>query len=269
MNSVEPIFDDSTPGDLLFPAQFGRGYEPRNFATHPLSMFAPPSGLALIPRSEWSARIKEQEATKSRLSDVRNAADNGKPFVNLDQGQVGYCWAHSTVHCVMVSRAVNNQPFVPLSAYAVAAIIKRGRDEGGWCGLSAQFCRENGVPAQKYWPQGDRSLSNDTPEMRANAALHKVTEDWVDLARPVHSQNLTFDQVATCLLAGVPCAVDFDWWGHSVCALDLVEPEPGSFGLRILNSWKNWGDNGTGILKGSKAIPVGAIAVAATGVSPD
>lgn len=176
----------------------------------------------------------------------------------------GNCWAHSTTHAVMLSRAVANLPYVPLSAFAVAAIIKNGRDEGGWCGQSAKFARDVGIPDQKYWPQGSRQLSRDTSEMRANAALHKITEDWYDLARAIHAQDLTFDQLASCLLRGQPCPVDFNWWGHSVCAMDLVEVEAGSFGIRIWNSWLNWGENGTGIIRGSKAVPDGALCVRQT-----
>lgn len=255
------IIDDSTPSDVLFPADKGRGAVPRDYAVDPPEMFDPPGQLQLIPRSEWSARIKEMEATKSRLSDIRG------DMPSLDQGKNGYCWAHSTVHCVQMVRKVNGSPYVPLSAYMVAAIIKRGRDEGGWCGLSAKFLREVGVCSQDLWPQGDRDTRRDTPEVRADAAKYKVTEEWTDLTRDVYDQNLTFDQLMTCLLNRVPCAVDFNHWAHSVCALDLVEVESGSFGIRILNSWSDrWGDRGFGVLRGRKAIPDGALAIRVVGV---
>jgi C1A family cysteine protease len=251
------LIHDSTPADLLFPADKGRGLVPRDWSEHPAGFLSPPSEMPLIPRSEWSARIKELETTKSRLSDVRG------PIPSLDQGQVGYCWAHSTTHAVMLCRAVANDPYIPLSAYAVAATIKRGADEGGWCGLSAKFHREKGAPSQAIWPQGDRDYRKyDKPETWANADAHRTTEEWVDLAKAEYDQTLTFDQVATCLLSRIPCAVDFNWWSHSVCALDLVEVEAGSFGLRIWNSWADsWGERGTGVLQGQKAIPDGAVAL--------
>lgn len=255
------LINDATSRDHLFEPRVNgerkaRGGVPRDYRIQPKEMFAPPSDIAIIPRSEWSDRIKEMEATKSRISDMRNN------FPSLDQGQVGYCWAHSTTHTVMLVRAINNQPYVPLSAYAVAATIKKGADEGGWGGLSAQFAREKGIPSQAKWPQGDRNYRNyDKPEVWTDAALHKITEDWVDLTRDVYDQNLTFDQLITCLLLRIPCVVDFNWWGHSVCAMDAVEIERGSYGIRILNSWSDsWGDRGTGVLQGNKAFPDGAVA---------
>jgi hypothetical protein len=201
--------------------------------------------------------------------DVFNLEVEGDHSYVAEGVGVHNCWGHSTTGCVQAVRAVNGQPYVPLSAYMVCAIIKRGRNEGGWCGLSAQFLREHGVCSQALWPQGDRNTSRDTPEVRANAALHKVTEDWVDLTADVYDQNLTFDQVATCLLTGVPCAIDENWWSHSIMACDLVEVEPGSFGIRIRNSWGDgWESKGFGILRGSKCIPDGALAIRVTGATP-
>ena len=267
VNPLEPIIDDDTPdgSELLHPPGFGLGGEPRDFAVDPPEMFDPPSAMPLIPRSEWPARIKEQEELKSRLSDVLLAA--GIPSMN--QGPNGYCWGHSTVGCVQAVRAVNNQPYVPLSAYAVCATIKRGANQGGWSGLSAKFLRERGVPSQSLWPQGDRDYRKyDKPEVWANAALHKVTEEWTDLTRDVHSLNLTFDQLASCLLRGIPCAIDLNWWSHAIMACDLVEVEAGSFGVRIRNSWGDqYGDKGFAVLRGSKAVPDGALAIRVSTVS--
>jgi hypothetical protein len=262
---AEPIIDDGTPNDVLFPTNKGRGLVPRDYNIDPPEMFSPPTDLTLIPKSEWSERIKDQATYKARLSDVRNIAADGRMMPNLDQARSNYCWSHSITHAVMLQRAVANEPYVPLSAYAVAATIMKGANDGGWCGLSAKFAREKGIPSQAVWPQGQFNYrAYDKPETWADAARHQVTEDFADLTRDVYDQNLTFTQLATCLLSGIPCAVDFNWWGHSVCAMDLVEVEPGSFGIRILNSWSNWGENGTGILRGGKEIPDGAIAVRVT-----
>lgn len=252
------IFDDSTSNDLWFPKNKGRGLieAPPGFGRE---MSAPPAEMKIYPRSEWSARIKEKNERKTWL---RNIAPN---IVNINQGSAPYCWGHSNAHAVTFSRAVNNLPPVKLSAFHVCAVIMKGRQEGGWCGLSRKFMAEVGICTQDLWPQGKTSLSLNTPEVQANAALHKITEDWVDLTKDVYDQNLTFDQVVTCMLDNIPCAVDFNHWSHSVCATGVVEVEPGSFGLEIYNSWgSEWQDNGYGLLRGQKAIPDGATAIRVT-----
>ena len=269
------IDDDWRDHDSLFKPRIdgepkGRGAVPRDYSIQPMEMMAPPSDIILIPRSEWSDRIKDKIASGSQLSDIRLSGDGrGDMVPSLDQGQVGYCWAHSTTHAVMLARMIQNQPYVPLSAYSVAATIKNGRDEGGWGALSAQFATQNGIAAQSVWPQGDRNYrSHQGEDVKASFAAHKVTEDWTDLTRGVYDRNLTFDQLASLLLSNVSGPVDFNWWGHSVCALDLVEVEAGSFGIRIWNSWGDgWSDRGMGVLRGSKAIPNGAVAIRTTSAS--
>ena len=252
------IIDDGTHSDLLFPAGKGRGLVERDYSRQPMRAVDMP----LIPRGEWSDRIKELVRIKAQLSDVWRTGDAGKPIPHLDQGPWGYCWAHSATHAVMMARAINGLPYVPLSAFAVAATIKQGRDEGGWGALALDFIGKNGVPDQKYWPQGSADLGHNTPDCWRNAANHKAGEAWADVAAPVYDRELSFDQVATCLLLGVPVVCDFRWWSHSVLAVDLVEVEPGSFGPRILNQWKGWGDEqGMAVLQGQRAIPSQAVAL--------
>ena len=263
------VDDEQFQPDLLFNPKVdgerkGHGLVPRDYKEFPREMFDPPNQLPLIPKSEWSDRIKELESTQSALSHLRAG------FPALDQNGQGYCWYYSTTSAVMLTRKVMNQPYVRLSAHAGACMIKNFRDEGGWCGLSAQRQKSHGTPSVAFWPEKSMSRANDRPETWANALGHKVTEDWIDLTRDIYDQNLTFEQLATCLLCRIPCAVDFNWWGHSVCAMDLVEVEPGSFGIRILNSWSDsWGEQGSGVLRGSKAIPNGAVCMRVSGASPD
>lgn len=259
---TDPTVKDKVFCPIINGEAKGHGLVPRDYSIYPAEMFAPPSEINLIPQSEWSSRLKEQEQNNSRLSDVRGS------IPSLDQNGQGYCWAYSTGSCLTLIRAINNQPYVRLSPHGVACKIKNFRDEGGWCGLSAKFSRENGYPTVLTWPEKSMSRQHDTAATWQDAAKRKVTEDWVDLTRDVYDQNLTFDQVATCLLSGIPCAVDFNWWSHSVCGMDLVEVEAGSFGLRIWNSWSDsWEDRGTGILRGSKAIPNGAVAIRVAGAA--
>lgn len=240
-----------------------KGLVPRNFRTHPQGYLAgaPPFDMPLILRAEWSDRIKEMEATKSRLSDIRAVmGPNGGLIPSRDQNGRGYCWQHSGVSALLMLRAVSGLPYADLSAYACACIEKNYRDEGGWGAEGLRMLQTMGVPTSEFWPQRATSSKYDTPEMRANAALHKSVEDWSDLNAAEYDRNLTWDQVMTCLLSRMPVVVDYNWWSHSVCAIDPVEVSPGSFGLRILNSWgDSWSDRGMGVLSGSKAIPDGSV----------
>lgn len=255
---AEVIINDRNFHQFINPVVDGEkkmhGLIPRNFQTHPVGCYAcaKPFDLDLIPESEWQARLDAQVANKSQLSDIRNRGMNGSPIPARDQNGRGYCWFHSGVSCNLLVRAVNNQPYVDLSAYSGACIIKNYRDEGGWGPEGIEWQAENGCASSQFWPQQSVSRSNDTPAMRENAKLHRVTE-WMDLG----SRNKA--QLVTCLLLNIPVVVDYNWWSHSVCAMDLVSINP--FRIRILNSWGDkWSENGAGILEGSKAIPDDAIA---------
>lgn len=262
---IIPIIDDSPSADVLDlanPKGVCYGYEERDYKLYPKEMFSAPSEMILIPQSEWDARFDLQEETKSSLEHLYLSGPNGASvFENLDQNGDGYCWIYSNGSAMMIDRLKSNQPLVRLNPHSSGAIIKGGRNEGGWCGLGAKFLREHGMATEEFWPRHSRSLANDTPAARANMALHKVTEDYVDLTRDVYDQNLTKAQLATCLFNNVPCPVDFNWWGHSVCGLRWVRLEAGSWGLLILNSWKGWGRYGLGVLRGGKEIPDGAVAL--------
>ena len=296
----ESVIDAATPDAVLFPDGAGRGLVPRDYAAHPvgyLGALGPPMhavDMPLIPEAEWPERIRDMVATKSRLSDIRLAGNGGQPIPSLDQNPWGYCWSHSSTHANMLLRAAANQPYVPLSAFAVAATIKGGRDQGGWGAQSLEFITERGQPSQAFWPQKDVNLGRGTAACWANAALHKVTEGWVDLQAAQYDRNLTFAQVVTCLLSRVPVVGDFNWWGHSVCLMDAVDgvaafnagdlragsgrlltarefeagwevDVTGGVAVRIWNSWGDgWQDRGMGVLTGSKAIPDGATAPRAT-----
>lgn len=274
IRSGEPIINETnyhefTDG-VVDGQRMGRGLVPRNFKTCPYGSMeeARAVDFQLIPESEWDARYDEMVEQKSFLSNIRLKGDNGQPILSQNQGQEGFCWYYSTAGAIMVAGARDFQPHVYLSAHAGACMVKNYRNEGGWCGESLKHHIEHGCPSKEFWPLRSMSRSNDTPEMRANAALHKVTEGFYDLGSPIWDQKLTFQQLMTCLFLRIPCATDFNWWGHSVCALDPVRVERGSWGIRIWNSWSDsWGDRGMGVLQGNQARPDGAVAIRVSGGS--
>lgn len=169
------------------------------------------------------------------------------------------CWAYSTGHAIMLARLLMNQPLRRLNPHSVAAIIKGGADEGGWCGLSAEFARRNGYAEEGtgpgQWPLHSRNLKYDTPECRAEMAKFKSTEEWVDLNRPVYDVDMSMLAYSTALFNCMPSPSDFNFWSHSVCAIRRVRISRGNWGTLILNSWLGWGRFGLGVLEGSKAKP--------------
>ncbi len=249
------VIGDGNWQDFVEPVVDGErkkmGLVPRDFAKYPQGylMCAKPFDLPLFDESEWEDRAREQEKNQSSLEHIRQQYG----LDSLDQDGYGYCWAFSSTKAVMYVRALNNQPTKVLSAWAVASIIKNYRDEGGWGSESLEWIAKNGVPTLDYWPQRQVRRDLDTPEMRGNAALHRVTE-WMDFDE---SPSLRRKQVATCLLSNIPVVGDFNWWGHSVCMIRLLSKTR----TRIDNSWTNqWSNQGLGDLDGSKAWPDAAIA---------
>lgn len=265
-----PIIEtDGPPTNLTYPDGVDFGLVPRDYSQDPEAMFAPPADMVLIPESEWDARFDEQEATQSSLEHLYLNGPNGEPaFVNLDQNGHGYCWAYSTGHSIMMDRLKRHMKVPRLNPHATAAIIKRGRDEGGWCGQSAEFGGEHGYAVEGtgdgQWPLHSRNLKYDTPALRAAMAAHKIEEEWTDLTRQVYDRNLTQAQCATCGFNNIPGPRDYNWWGHSVCGIRWVRIERNSWGQLILNSWKGWGRHGLGVLRGSKAVCNGGLAIRLT-----
>jgi hypothetical protein len=202
----------------------------------------------------------------------------------------GNCWFHSGTSAQLLMRAVMGEPYADLSAYAGACKIKNFRDEGGWGAQGVDFQTEKGIPTSQFWPQKSMSKSNDNPQTWENALLHRVAEGWIDTQAQQYDRKLSRQQVATLLLSGCPVVVDYNWWGHSVCAADLVDgaqnfeagllrnengklltvqefdeqwemdSDAGGFGVRIWNSWgDSWSQQGMGVLAAGKAWPDGAV----------
>lgn len=210
--------------------------------------------IPLIPESEWEGRLAQQIKDKAQLSDIRNGGKFGGVMPSTDQNGRGYCWCHSSTSAALICRALANQPYADLSAYAVGCIIKDYADEGGWGEESLKFIADRGVPTSQFWPQQGTKREYDNPKTWENAALHKFTAEWMAL-----NGNNMKAQLVTCLLLSIPVVTDLNWWSHSICTIDLVSISP--FRTRIWNSWgDSWSENGTGILEGSKAIPDDALA---------
>lgn len=250
--------NDSSPDNHFEPPQnYSKGLVPRNYSTHPVGYYAsipPLFGLPPMTDDQIQAAIIKKNAESSWLSDLRLVGMYGGVIPSRDQNGKGYCWAHSSTSANLLVRARDNQPYADLSAYAIACIIKNYQDEGGWGAESVEWQVANGCPTSKTWPQQSMSRSNDTPAMRAEAALYKPTGTWADM-QPNDDRAL-----ATCLCNDIPVVVDYNWWSHSVCACRLITWNPLS--IWIWNSWGDtWSDKGFGLLSGTKASADGQVAL--------
>lgn len=272
------------------------GLVPRDYEKHPVGFYKGITpyhkvDMGLIPQSEWAGLIQRKTREKSWLSDLRDIGMNGKPIPSRDQNGKGYCWAHSGVSAQLLVRARDNQPYADLSAYSVACIIKNFRDEGGWGAQGVDFMREYGCATSKTWKQQSMSRANVNDAMRAEALKYRIDEGWIDLQAAQYDRNLTWAQVVTCLLNDQPVIVDYNWWGHSVCAAALVngaalfgtfrgesgklldlqqfetvwdmnDPVTAGIGALIWNSWgDSWSQNGMGVLSPQKSVPNGSVAL--------
>ncbi len=231
----EKLYDDSNCAELM-----GDGKEvivngerrllsrkkPLGATTADFSTPIKDTGIKIKPRSEWSGLLKEQDNIRSRVSDYQN-------FPPHDQNGLPTCWSNGPAHAATTMRVMMGLPYAELSANSVAVPISGGHS-GGWEGEAIKYAGEHGWVSSKLWPNNstDRKLISN-PECQADRLNHKALE-WIDLGSK-------FENYATAALLSLPMAVAFDDWSHVVAMCDLVEIEPGRFGLRIRNNWGKWG----------------------------
>lgn len=241
------VYDDSNYKDILDYAtvhKIALSCEPRDYNAVPLGSIegAPRSVIKPFPRSDWSAMIKDVAARRGRVSD-RWREGNCKI---LNQGQTNYCWINGVVTAFEAVRACNGLPYIKFSPASGGARIKNFRNEGGWGTEAIEWIAKNGITRESLWPANAIDRRYLTPEAIADALQNRVTE-WSDLG------NRDFEMQATYALLGKPVAVGYNWWRHEVCQFDLIEIEPGSFGILVANSWgEEWDGDGMAVLRESK-----------------
>jgi len=145
----------------------------------------------------------------------------------------GNCWANGPAQAMTIMRRIQHLPHKQISAASFAVPISGGHS-GGWEGNALKYAAEHGGVSTDLWPNYscDGSLQN-RPEVIADRPKHKALK-WVDCGS-------VFERyMAMCLLTR-PGAFAYNWMSHVMCMCDGVEIEPGSFGLRVRNSWGEWG----------------------------
>lgn len=218
----------------------GKGWKPRDYSTHPYGGlgFAGPYTGKLIPRGEWSERIRDREKSRSTLFELCKAKKIG-PY---HQGSTNYCWMNAPAKAVEVARAIAGQKHVPLSPASGAAVIKNFRNEGGWGTQAVAWIVQYGLGPAKLWPPNAIDRKYNTKAVDAERDKYKVDE-WYDLPRR------SFDALMTQLFQFNPCPLGLSWWGHEILGLDPVQLGRDEFGVRILNSWgTEWGQQGWAVL---------------------
>ena len=250
----ERVFsDDVKHPKALFPGtkEHGRGLDlalrgPFGYAGVGAPVEPFPSEL-LIPKSEWQARIKEQEETKTRLSDL--IIQGQLPCKN--QQNTNYCWINAPTHIVEVVRLVQNQQLVILSPASVGAPLTGYQNVGGWGGPAMVGIFKLGLCPTSVWPANAIDKKYNTPQNRELALNYRQTE-WMELA----PRNL--DQLISCLLRRIPVAGGYNFWRHEVSVIDAIWLD-GTVATRIRNSWgMDWPTQGAGgwsVLQGSKMYP--------------
>ncbi len=273
-----PILDVNVDPDVLFPKGAGFGHDPSQYVP---DMMAAPLSMQTYKPSEWDAIYDEQEAKQNSLEHLYLEAG----WVNLDQNGDGYCWAYGPAHAIMLRRMAMHLPHVRLNPHSVASLIKGGRNEGGWCGLSLAKYRDIGCAEEgngpTQWPKQQRGASLnkrwDNPDFKAAALKFKVTDDWYDIGKPAYSQKLKAEQLFTCGAKNEPGATDWNDWVHDIAFLRMVRIEKGHWAPLILNSWFGWGRRGLAVLSKWNTVtvatgvqchvPDGAIAVVSSTVA--
>lgn len=247
LGKIPIVYRDLNEGFLGNPEPVRGGAVERDYDVDPVEMRASPDEIVTLSEADAIAAQQEQEKNESSLFHMYMRQEQSRRWT-LDQNGHGYCWAYSDGDAVMFDRLKQNidgdGPQVVINPHATAAITMNGADRGGWSGLSHKFGVEHGWatvgdgPGQ--WPLHSRNVKHDTPELRANMALHKTVEDYYDLGRREYDQVLAKKQLWTMTAQNNPCPSDWMKFSH---AMDLVWMAYIDNRLHpiVHGSWKNWG----------------------------
>jgi hypothetical protein len=245
----EVVIDDDNYTKFLRPGGFG--LIPRPMDAYPVGSYATSvtyeaikDALPLIPWADMPELIRERVSKKMQISDLRNVGLDGGKAPNFHQGNSNFCWFYAAAHGLMLSRVMDNLPYVRFSPHAGGCKIKGFANRGGWSAHAAEFIAERGCPTVKTWPHQSWSRSNDNAETWAEAQLYRTTEGWIDLDAPEYNRDLSKQQTLTLLIYGIPCPVDIMQMGHAMCAMDAVDAypsksatDPSRYGIRVLDSY--------------------------------
>ena len=201
-------------------------------------------------RSTWRDRLRSQEM----------AGSSNKTWIELfniitkNQARTNYCWVNGVVYALEAQRVKQGHKYQSFSPASAGAIIKGYRNQGGWGGQACEYIKEHGVAPSELWPDNaiDRQYDND--ETRKAREPFKIDE-YYDVVDNGMNARERFDRMATALLSGFLCPVAYNWWGHVVCAVDIVWKD-GQWFVLCMNSWgASYGEQGLFLLREGKGTP--------------
>lgn len=245
------------------------GYIPRDMHEQPLG-----SGVGTTTLPQWvldqygtkqarKERMAELKAKGMRIQDIlQRAIDRStNKFVCLNQNPTNYCWCYAYIHLLLILREMAGEPFIRLSPFSLACLIKNFQNIGGWGSQACERSYQDGVADEKYWPQERPEMSSSQRSSanmnairngrqylagsRANAALHKSLEHW-DL------KPRNWNEKAAVLCIPMPVASGYNWMGHERCSIDLCELSNGDEGCVDLDSYTGNGGLDLKVLSSSR-----------------
>lgn len=252
-----------------FPECSPTGYIPRDEVAQPLGAG---EGVTTIPQwvlDEYGTkqarkeRMAELKAKKMRIQDILTEAcvRQVMRFLCLNQNPTNYCWCYAVIHAILIMRELAGEPFLRLSPYSVACLVKNFQNIGGWGSQACEQAVKAGVATEKQWPMERPDMSSSARSAAnmnairngrqyvaaaaANARLKVVTEFW-DL------KPRSWTEKAAVLCIPMPVASGYNWMGHERCSIDLCELSNGDEGCVDLDSYTDDGSLDLKILSSSR-----------------
>jgi len=205
-------------------------------------------GVPLIPESDLDDHIRQIELDHATIPELCD--EFRSPVKN--QQSTNYCWINAPTRCAEIIRLRETGEVVSYSPASAGGPIKSFRNVGGWGSQGLRYMRESGINESTDWPDNAISRRYYTDENRAKALANVVLEYYV---------IETWQEMCSCIVAGIPTANGYSWWSHEVTGVQLKLK---SHDLVIDNSWgTGWGDRGRGVLSGRRKIPGDCVAITA------
>ncbi|MEL6895767.1 MAG: hypothetical protein AAFP90_06685 [Planctomycetota bacterium] len=229
------------------------------------------AGLASVCNGEWNGEIfpESQWPELIRFHEENNSSPDHHHIASgckiLNQRRTNYCWIHGPAGAMQVALAQAGYDPPHLSAAATGALIKRGRNVGGWGAEAIDGIVGNryGMPTVDVYPEGTINLNLARSErVRRSAA---VNDELEFLKLPRERDRVPLQVIASVLLnphEPMPISTGFAWWGHLTFHSKFGRDQRNRWGCINVNSWgERWGNGGKSFIAMPKCLPDEGIAI--------